>query len=354
LNTGTGTSNVDGSATQSRGISKILTAVDAPTTAATTASSSTPSQSGTKTDSPPTLNGSAKLDTTTTTTAPTTSVKQDASATSAAVETKDGAPAATVATSAKTDLQVPTPAQAAADAAKPKTQGAVVGSAITTAIDAAEKTKTDLKVIAPKLPLANPTPAVEDSTKNKWMSYLSTAATAVGLLYVAKKIKENIKASSGANSDSSSGNRSTASSGGSSSSGKIPKASEIPGHYTGKVTPKSNGVFGDGSWPQGDATSLVEQPEIRGLGYALGGDFDITVAADGKISGELVLWGAKCPIQSGQVPTGKYDVTFTIPGATGYFKFEAGGRVSGYVFEPGPPGHDWEGHKRGLISGTKK
>ncbi len=218
-------------------------------------------------------------------------------------------------------------------------------------VAAAEKTKADVSVAAAKIPLANPAPAVEDSTKNKWMSYLATAATAVGLLVVAKKIKDNM---TGANSSAAGGNRSTASSGGTSGSGKIPKASEIPGHYTGKVTPKSNGVFGDGTWPQGDATSLVEQPEIRGLGYALGGDFDITVAADGKISGELVLWGSHCPIQSGQIPTGKYDVTFTIPGATGYFVFEAGGKVTGYVFEPGPPGHDWEGHKRGLISGRKK
>lgn len=131
-------------------------------------------------------------------------------------------------------------------------------------------------------------------------------------------------------------------------------AAGFQGTYVGAIATASNGVFGDGSWPQGDATILVERPDVRGYGYALGGDFNITVAADGKLGGQLTIWGVPCPIEAGQIPAGSDEVTFIVPGATGYLKFGANGSVTGYVYEPGPAGDDWESHKRGNLSGNKQ
>ncbi len=128
----------------------------------------------------------------------------------------------------------------------------------------------------------------------------------------------------------------------------------LQGSYAGSITPASNGVFGDGSWPRGDATLLVEHPEINGYGYALGGNFQFSVAADGTLSGVFTIWGYPCQIQAGQVPAGANEVTFILPGSTGYLKFEANGVVSGYVYEPGPAGDEWETHKLGIISGHKQ
>lgn len=130
-------------------------------------------------------------------------------------------------------------------------------------------------------------------------------------------------------------------------------AGSLQGNYVGSITPASNGVFGDGSWPRGDATLLVERPDILGYGYALGGDFNFNVAADGTLSGVFTIWGYPCQIQAGQVPAGGNEVTVILPGSTAYIKFNGNGQVSGSVYEPGPQGDEWETHKLGYLSGHK-
>ncbi len=126
------------------------------------------------------------------------------------------------------------------------------------------------------------------------------------------------------------------------------------GHWSGNVNMGSDGKFGDGSWPRGDATILPDHPDARGMGYALGGAWEFWVAADGKLKGDFILHGSRIAIEVGQVPSGGNHVDFIIGGATGYVDFKSDNTVTGKIWEPGPAGDDWENHKFGIIVGGKQ
>jgi hypothetical protein len=132
-------------------------------------------------------------------------------------------------------------------------------------------------------------------------------------------------------------------------------ATNHTGNYSGIIKPGSGGVFGDGSWLKGDQTIMVEQPNVRGLGYALGSGgekFHISVASDGKLSGYFKIWGHSATIVRGQLPAGSNQVDFIVDGATGQLTF-SNGTVTGKIYEPGPTGHEWETHKFGTIEGSR-
>ena len=178
--------------------------------------------------------------------------------------------------------------------------------------------------------------------------YLKMAGiVGVGIIAVEKFLKKD-KNKDDDRSPSSDKNA-TAKSGGANGKTGIAK---YAGTYTGKITPKSNGRFGDGTWAYGDKVLMKKEPSIKGFGYALGGDFSLTIGEDGKLSGGLKIWGHDCPFEVGALPAGKNDLQFIIPGAQGYLKFDAqSGKVTGWVAEPGAGNAPM--YKRGIISGRR-
>ena len=263
------------------------------------------------------------------------------------IKTETAVPA--VATTKKDDaavVPVAPAAPAAAEKAKPTVaeQKEKVGGATSDAIAAAKK-NADTAAATPVKPAAS--------------SDINIGAIAkIGLMAAAAWIyvKQITKAFKKKDEETAAG-RSTASSGSGSSSSSNKDGKQSPGDYknasySGNIK-EVPGVFGDGSWPTGDSTLLVEHPDIYGLGYGLGGTFEFSIAADGKVSGMFTLWGAPCPISGGQLPNGGTEVTVILPGSTAVIRF-SGTEVSGYVYEPGPAGHGWETHKRGNLKGRRK
>ncbi len=178
--------------------------------------------------------------------------------------------------------------------------------------------------------------------------YLKMAGiVGVGIIAVEKFLKKD-KNKDDDRSPSSDKNA-TAKSGGANGKTGIAK---YAGTYTGKIAPKSNGRFGDGTWAYGDKVLMKKEPSIKGFGYALGGEFSLTIGEDGKLSGGLKIWGHDCPFEVGALPAGKNDLQFIIPGAQGYLKFDAqSGKVTGWVAEPGAGNAPM--YKRGIISGRR-
>ncbi len=266
----------------------------------------------------------------------------------AKIEVKTETAVTAVATTKKDDaavVPVAPAAPAAAEKAKPTVaeQKEKVGGATSEAIAAAKK-NADTTAATPSKPAS---------------SDINIGAIAkIGLMAAAAWIyvKQITKAFKKKDEETAAG-RSTASSGSSSSSSSNKDGKQSPGDYknasySGNIK-EVPGVFGDGSWPTGDSTLLVEHPDIYGLGYGLGGTFEFSIAADGKVSGMFTLWGAPCPISGGQLTNGGTEVTVILPGSTAVIRF-SGTEVSGYVYEPGPAGHGWETHKRGNLKGRRK
>ncbi len=291
-------------------------------------------------------------------------VTQNASATKPDPQLPASSP--TAATDPKASVPATTPVIAPAPTAPASAQVALTTPEKLAPAVAAEKAKPTVEEQkekdtkeAPTLPKKNADTVAAIPAKPAASSDINIGAIAkIGLMAAAAWIyvKQITKAFKKKDEETAAG-RSTASSGSGSSSSSSKDGKQSPGDYKNasysgniKAVP---GVFGDGSWPTGDSTLLVEHPDIYGYDYGLGGTFEFSIAADGKVSGMFTLWGTPCPISGGQLPNGGTEVTVILPGSTAVIRF-SGAEVSGYVYEPGPAGHGWETHKRGNLKGHRK